>query len=821
MFTLAMPGQTHVVNILMSSPASHPDYRFTLPPFERLAGDANLQVGHPAEQASWVWAPHRKTLDKTFLEFSLEFDWADENRPLEIHVTADQRFQLYLDGEDIAFGPDRSDLGHWAVSSLSLPLSAGKHKLKALVWTLPLANDPTPSPDELGSDGKALPIAPMAQTSFRGGFLLCAAYRGDAPLLNTGEAPWVYREVTDAVSIQRAENLSYHDIGPSFTVDIEKWDQAAEPQPAVVFRKPLNNQTTGVLRRGWALDRTTLPEQVRETLAGGKVRAVREISDDAWSESGEHEAWQALLCDAKPLTLPPYGRLEVLWDFEEYRCGYPALEVSGAECEIEFEWAESLYEKPEGVKLTANCPKAHRGEIDGKDWLGFGDAFLFPASNESLAAPTLWWRSGRYARLRIRTGDAPVTLSKLAVLTTRYPLASDAKWESSDQEWDAVMPLMARGLEMAAHETWVDCPYYEQMMYVGDTRLHALSNYACYKDDRISRRAIELFDWSRLDSLGEMVAERYPCHLRQECSTYAMIWVWMVHDFMMWRDDFDFVRARLPGVRRLLESFFPLITCEGVLGKIPGWPFIDWDPSWSTGCPPGAREGDCSHLSLHLVLTLQYAAEIEAAVGEPVMQQRYLEKANELMEAVLRIYWDGKRNLLLDSRMSDKTSEHAQALALLTGLLPEEQEAACLDALLNADLDARCTIYFSFYLLEVLARYGQAEEYFEKLKFWRALPGQGFVSLPEAPEPARSDCHGWGAHPMFHSHASVAGVRPAAPGYAKIRVKPMPGSLERFRAQTPHPLGEIIVTGQREGEKMKIDVAAPNGVEVEIDETYC
>jgi len=805
----------------MTTPATPPDFRFTVPPLTRLAGDANLLPGHPAEQACWVWAPQRKPLEKAFLEFSLEFDWADGNRPLEIHVTADQRFQLYLDGQDVAFGPDRSDLGHWAVSSLSIPLSAGKHQLTALVMTLPLADDPTPSPDEINPEGKALPIAPMAQTSFRGGFLLCAAEPGDAELLNTGQAPWVYREMTDAVEISRTENLNYHDIGPAYHVDVAKWNGATDTQPAVVFRNPLRRQTTGVLRQGWVLDRTCLPEQQRVELSGGKIRAARNVTEEPWKEDGEHVGWQGLLCNAKPVTLPPYGAMEVLWDFEEYRCGYPVLELSGGECTIEFEWAESLYELPEEKKLTASCLKKHRGEIDGKHWLGFGDTFQFPASKETLAAPTLWWRSGRYARLRIKTGDTPVTLSKLAVLTTHYPFAIDARWESSDAEWDAVMPLMARGLEMAAHETWVDCPYYEQMMYVGDTRLHGLSNFACYQDDRLTRRAVELFDWSRVNGFGEMVAERYPCHLRQECCTYAMIWVWMVHDFMMWRDDLDFVRDCLPGVRRLLESFFPLITEEGVLGKLPGWPFVDWDRTYKTGCPPGAREGDCSLLSLHFVHTLQYAAELEAAVGEPLMQKRYLDKAEEMMDATLRLYWDSERNLLLDTRMADATSEHAQALALLTGLLGEEHEAACLEALLNADFDAHCTIYFSHYLLEAFARYGQSDAYFAKLKFWRELPGQGFVSLPEAPEPSRSDCHGWGAHPMFHSYASVAGVRPAAPGFAKIKVKPMPGPLEHFRAEMPHPGGVIVVNGQRVDGKMKIDVSAPSGVDVELDETFC
>ncbi|WP_309396773.1 alpha-L-rhamnosidase C-terminal domain-containing protein [Cerasicoccus maritimus] len=803
---------------------SHPDFRYLSAPIERLSGDANLQVGHPAERASWVWAPNVPSTGTVFLEFSLEFDWAEEERPLDIHVTADQRFQLYLDGEDIAFGPDRCDILHWSVSSLRIPVSKGRHQLKALVWTLPLASEPTPSPDEENQLVEAEPIAPMGQMSYRGGFLLCAAELSDFEVLNTGLAPWRVRDISDAVSLKRIEGLSYHDIGPSFTINLQKWNSIVEPTPVVEIRAPLKSQKTGVLRQGWVLDNTYIPEQARIKVAPGKVRGLRSISEDAWTESSEASeltAWQALLCNAKQIEIPANSAIEVLWDFEEYLCGYPYLEATGAGATIEIEWAESLYHWPEGEVLEADCPKGNRSEIAGKYWLGFGDVFELSSLASKVTTPLIWWRSGRYLRVRFRTGNDSLSVTRLQVVSTGYPIRMNARWQSSDVEWDGIMQLMAKGLEFGAHETWTDCPYYEQMMYVGDTRLHGLSNYACYEDDRLTRRAIELFDWSRIGSAGELVSERYPCHLRQECSTYAMMWVWMVHDFLMWRDDFDFVRARLPGMRSLLESLLPLITKEGVLGPIPGWPFVDWERSWDTGCGPGVREGDSSILSLHLVITLKAAADIEAAVGEPLMQQRYLEKAEELIDAVMRLYWDSERNLFLDSRLSSQTSEHAQVLALLTGMLSEEHEAACLDALLNTSLDAHCTIYFSHYLLEVLTRYGQSEAYFDKLKFWRELPAQGFVSLPEAPEPSRSDCHGWGAHPMFHSFASVAGVRPAEPAFAKIRVQPMPGPLEHFRVVMPHPRGEIVVSGKREAGRMRIDVAAPAGIEIDLDECYC
>jgi alpha-L-rhamnosidase len=583
-----------------------------------------------------------------------------------------------------------------------------------------------------------------------------------------------------------------------------------------VVQPPLAPNVHGVRAPGWVLAGTPLPEQHRAPAGGGRVRAARPASDRAWTEdAGQPVApWQALVDSGAPVTVPPRQTVEVLWDFEEYRCGYPVLEwTGGAGARVELEWAESLYAVPDGEPLAAHDAKGNRGEVTGKRWLGFGDVWI-ASGKARQTAPALWWRSGRYVRLRVRTGARPLTLRRLAVLTTRYPLERNWAWRSSATDWDAVLPLLASGLEQCAHETWVDCPYYEQMCYVGDTRLHALSNYAAYGDDRLSRRAIELFDWSRCGSLAGLVAERYPSGWRQESATYALIWIWMVRDYLLWRADAEFVRARLTGVRQLLEVFLALRREDGLLGPVPGWPFVDWVPQWREGCGPGVREGDSSLVNLHLVLALQAAAEIEEALGDQAMAARNRMLADDLMQRVLARY--GRAGVLLDAPGASLVSEHAQVLALLTGLLGREREAACMRVLLEERAEARCSIYFSFYLLEVLARHGESAAFFRKLKFWRDLPGASFVSLPEQPEPSRSDCHGWGAHPLFHTLASVAGIRPAAPGFARVRIAPMPGPLEHFTAEMVHPRGRVRIEGRDLQGRGEFVIRLPKGVPGEL-----
>lgn len=788
-------------------------------PCERHAADGNILPGHPAERASWIWTPGRGAHETAFLHFSLPFDWNSGN-PLRLHLTADHRYQLFIDGELISCGPDRSDVPHWAVTTLNVPLTEGPHLLTAQVWyiggdTLSSRMDPKNSEGDHASVNP-----PMAQMSYRAGFLLAGDSELPRGLLDTGYASWSVSDMTEAVTMAGPKNLGYHDIGPEFTINMAQWNSGLGQSVAakVVARAPAFNKH-GVRSPGWVLSSINLPEQrrVRETV--GRIRAVRvwQDADAPWTENQTHTETaqlQHLLDTNRPLEFAANQAVEMIWDLEKYECGYPDINWSGGTgTEVAFAWGESLFEVPQGEHLDADSPRGHRGEIDDKRWLGFGDYFV-ASGKDNESAPGLWWRSGRYVRIQVRTAEQPIRINRIGILTTGYPFKRDFSWGSSDSQWDAIVPMLARGLELGGHDLWADCPFYEQMMYAGDNVLHALSNFVGYQDDLLSRRTLELLDWSRAGSLGGLVAERYPAAWRQEATTFAMLYPQMLRNYNWWRDDETFIRSLLPGMRQLIESLLALRQPSGLLGTVPGWPFIDWVPTWDQGCGPGVREGDSSIVNLHLVHALLAAADVERAVGESCLAERDTSIARELFALIDNRYWDSSARLMRDSsNPSAIRSEHAQVLALLTDLLPKDKANRCMDALLNGIPEAKCTIYFSHYLLEALTRAGDADAFFARLTFWRELPGRGLFALPEMPDPCRSDCHGWGAHPLFHTFASIAGVRPASPGFRKVRIQPMPGPLTHFQARMVHPLGAIQLNYQRHGDEVEFEVHLPDGID--------
>ncbi len=735
-------------------------------------GNAGIIGLYPIDGAAWLW---HEDAQAQFVDFKLELDLKKELKCV-ISLSADQRYSFYIDGQRVSRGPDRGDIEHWSFASYQISLPAGKHILSASVW-------------HVGEH------APLAQISYNPGFI-CHADGEGHELISTGEANWQASK-QNHISFQGISIPYYIAIGDSSIVDCNKLIEA-EWSDASVVRKTLVDSSTGVATLGWKLCPSTLPEQVDRYVSPGSIRAVtsewndKEPMPSSALNNNAINQWQAII-SGDGVTVPANSDIKVLWDLDEYYCAYPHLQWSGGKgARIHVEWAESLYNSLEihGEGYRRDLHKGNRNDLDGKIWLGFGDSFIGDGQQQS--QQTFWWRAGRYILLHITTKDEALELSKIELNETRYPLEYQGSFSCNEESIQPIIDLSVRGMQMCSHETYMDCPYYEQLMYVGDTRLEMLCTHIMDADDRLVKRGIELFDWSRVN--WGFINERYPSHWPQHSPTFSLIWVSLLHDFAYWRDDAEWIQARLIGMRSMLEHFEPYVDENGLLNALPGWSFMDWVDEWDTGYPPDGRWGCSGIVNLLYLMTLRKAADLENHFGESILSQRYGDKSKTLCQNINKAFWNDDRKLFADNLAHSEFSEHAQCLALLSNAVADENVDDCLQALLSeADLK-RCTVYFSYYLFETLYKFGKESELHAKYSFWKNLHDLGMRTPVESPEPSRSDCHAWGSHPLHHLHASVVGVRPASPGFKRVHIAPLIGQFDNVRCVTPHPAGEITVT---------------------------
>ncbi|MFM2089912.1 MAG: hypothetical protein RLZZ127_401, partial [Planctomycetota bacterium] len=515
-------------------------------------GDAGIRCRLPIDGAVWVWHPGAGPGRRSAVRFSCPFTTSGE--AVELEISADQRFILFCDGVEVGRGPDRGEPGGWACHRYRIGLPAGTHALDAVAWWLP--------DDE----------RPGAQASVKPGFAVVGLGPHQAAL-STGTAPWTARMLPWAVH-PRPKELGYHVIGCGF--DLDGAAPESDPAAPVAVQKTWDD-LFGTVVAPWRCAPSPLPEQERALVAGGRVRLVQPDHATVMGPETGAGAFTGL-AEGSPVTVPAGGTVQILWDFADYVCGYPRLVLAGgAGSTVEIGWAESLYDE-------APHPHARKGDraaCAGKHWLGFADLVRHPGGERAYEIP--WWRSGRWLRLAVTTGSEPLTIRDARPLRTGHPFTR--RWAfAADRDLGGVLDLCERGLRRCVHETFVDCPYYEQMQYVGDTRVQALAWLAACGDPRPVRRALELFDRSRW--VNGFVAERAPTTWPQMSATYSLVQPAMLRDYAMWVDDADTVRALLPGTRSAMEHALACIE-DDLPHHLPGWLFCDWvaRPDWARGVP--------------------------------------------------------------------------------------------------------------------------------------------------------------------------------------------------------------------------------------------
>lgn len=742
------------------------------------------------DDAAWVWHPSLGRDAPAFVVFRIAFDAAAA--PLILHVSADERYELFLDGVRISRGPDRSDVEHWSYASYRIELAPGQHELKALAWVL------LPS------------AAPMAQLSHRGGFVLKAEGVYDA-LLTTGVAPWAVARAGGWMPIPDA---TPHVYGVGACLEWAGGMDPAEPEvPAATIRPSLRDSEWGCASPGWKLFPSTIPDRLDRIVTPGRAVAAGAGNPDAEfafpsdsATSPRLQAWNAALQQRGPIVVPPDSQEYVLADLGDYFTGYPVLDVSGGRgSSVRWSWAESLF-----VSASQPYRKGNRGEVIGKHFLGMTDSFPVDGVPRSMTLP--WWRAGRFWLIRVQTAAEPLEIRGLALNEERYPLEMEGSFAADDPDLDAIQRICVRGMQCCAHETYMDCPYYEQLMYVGDTRLEMLTHYVMSRDARLAQRCIDLFDYSRVN--WGFVNERYPSSTPQHSPTFSLIWTLMLHDFMLWRGaEPEWFLARMTGLRAMLEQFKPYEDADGLLSRLPGWPFMDWVGGWKTGNPPGAVGGVSGLVNLLYVMALQHASALETIANEPLLARRHRQNARRTAQSVRARFWNADRKMLADDPEQTAYSEHTQALALLSGAVQGPQAGQTLRNLLRATDLKRASSYFSFYVFEALRGRGRADLVQPRLEMWREMVRLDCRTPLEAPEPSRSDCHAWSSQPLYHLFASIAGIRPSSVGFKTVSIAPQPGAWKRIAASLPHPSGGTVdLEMNLDGGDYAARIALPPGV---------
>ncbi|KAF2822053.1 Six-hairpin glycosidase [Ophiobolus disseminans] len=766
----------------------------------------------------WIWHPdwndYRQNSAGGLVHFRKKLHLEEvPAEPLVIQITADTKYQLYINSTLVHAGPVKGDEHMWFYDEFDVQpfLNAGINRISVRVLRFYYA---TP----YATSFPRLPIPGL--------FVRTA----DAHLRKTyglqSDAAWECAlDSTTVLRIDQAEDDFLH--------TYENIDANRNQSLQWVSAKALELPKSHGLTPPWILSPRAIPIP---TLSTRPFKAVHNIRS-----SVPQNEWEDLLLpysgSGKNLRLPAGSSHHIEVEAEHHLTAMLSFRFQRpltAGSALRVMYSECYEDEPEQVPYIRR--KGNRTDTS-KQLYGPQDKYLFAGEAGAEVALDLGYtrdtqilesfspfhfRTLRFLSLDIDVAnDSDLVMIPVEMSETHYPLEvlGDFKLPASNpyaKRYEVMWENSVQTLKNCMHDCYEDCPFYEQLQYAMDVRSSCLFTYAVSADDRMARQAIVQLHNSYRPEIG-LIASRSPAHQLQLIPHFSLFWICTLTDHFEHFADKSSTRRFLATCDGILESFARRM--DSRLGLISSgktelattWDFVDWAPEWKPMGIPPQRTGYQTFTSLLYAYTLQNLATVVEQLGRPGLAKEYATRARSVVDAVRERCWDGSfftDGLAMNDDKSQDLSEQIQIWAVLAGAVQDTEARTLLarsfelnhgdatsSGLPRPDL-TKASMAMSIYTLRAISKVGGTfydDTFHAFWEPWRHQMSQQMTTWCEDNVTLRSDCHAWSAVPLYEFMTEIAGITPAAPGWKSIAFKPRTGLFPEFSARVP--LGGVLAPG--------------------------
>ncbi|HOS43347.1 MAG TPA: family 78 glycoside hydrolase catalytic domain, partial [Armatimonadota bacterium] len=702
-----------------------------------------------AWRGKWVWTADVAAGRNVYAFFTRSFQ-CDTAATLDIAITADSHYLLYLDGAFIARGPARAHLAYYTVDAFSLPVAPGLHELRVLVHHVGEINATmmrgrpgllTDVTLKTAGETRDLSTGPDWQAT------LSNAWKRNLPCMMSHFGFW---EELNLAELVRERRLSPR-------------------HAAVVIGEPGGAPWTRLVARDIAPAEYT---PVCSALVGGG-RWTGGTDDPIPAVTAASRA-RAPAPVALPCTFTETGYLTV--DFGRTVSGYVIVTLADARGGqvVDVSYDELL--TPDGA-VNPERTYAH-----------LTDRYLLADETPDIRATHP--RGFRYVTLDVTPGGKPVTIESVAALEETYPFRLQGAFQCADSRLQRFMLKSAENVRICTTDCFTDCPTRERVHWTEDLYLHSRAAAYAFGDTAMMRHALFQAAQCALPDgriNGFMPSERTNCAF----AASSIMWLHTLVDYWLHAGDED-IRALLPTASRLLACMDSQMD-DDLIARWPAGQFWDWAPVELEGgllLTNAAYAWALARLSEHTVF---------AELGDHPR-----ERAERIRATAHARFWDAERGFYRDALPAEGQtaiySQQANTMAILAGICPQGERVPLLRRLIDPanlgpvpvgedslrthnrpspeKLVPMGTLWFAHFLVQALFEHGLTDEALAQLRsLWGA-----YDDLPTFPETRIQHgntglCHGWAAGPAYLLPAFVLGLQPLEAGWRAARFAPHPGDV--------------------------------------------
>ena len=754
-------------------------------------------------KADWIMHPTADPQEHSVIIFRKNFDLKEKPGNFVIHISADNHYRLFVNGNYLFRGPARGDLSHWFFETADIApyLKAGKNTIAVEVVNWGPKRSFTYFSQMTSFIMQGATERESVVNTF-GGSWKCFRNEAIKPKIvewmtdrNTIDFGLYVGNPTDSI---RADKYPWGWEKPDF--DDSRWTSAKWADIAGGRGKQFAG---GILYGGGKM---LIPRRT------GILVEKQELFREVRRTSGVPVS-QDFIRGTGSLNIPAGKKVSILIDNGAETLGYPELITSGGkDARVQVMYAENMI-------IKNHAPKGNRNDIEGKRLVGIKDVFI-PDGGENRLFKPLYVRAFRYIQLDIETREQPLTINSFYNVSSKAPVELKARFETDDPLYNWIMEAGWRTISICAQDMLLSDAAYEQMQYTGDSRVHNLSLLTLSGDDRLTRNSLIQFNQSRIPEGLTYACYPNPFHLI--IPSYSLIWIDQVYDYFYWNDDREFIRQFEPGIIAVIDWFERKRQENGLLEKIDWWAALAWPRHYENGEPPDVYKGNNTLYTLHYAYTLRHAAEILSFSSKPEMAAEYIKRADEICASVNRLCRNGD-GFYTESPENKQVSQITNILAILAGALSGNDATALMQKLLEPkDWFGQVDLFLHIYLFEALEKTGLQNYFYRELSEWKLMKDRGMTSFAEVPlewgeENQRSECHPWSSSPVYHFFRTVCGIKPLAFGHREVVIEPHPGHLSFIIAEYPSHHGIIKLNLKNDSGRMTGIITIPEEINASLN----
>ncbi|MGO4289761.1 alpha-L-rhamnosidase N-terminal domain-containing protein [Chitinophaga sp. RAB17] len=598
--------------------------------------------------------------------FRKQFELLNYSGSFIIHISADNRYRLYVNGHQVGMGPARGDLSNWYYETIDISpyLKYGKNVLAA----------------EVVNYGSS---KPRGQLTLATGLLIQGHTPREAAIVNTGTTPWQVMEddAFQALPVKTNDGTFYGAYaGDSITAQYHPW--------------------------GW--EQTTFKDTCWETAVATAGVALRGSSANDWrllsprpisqlSQERQHfktvllsqgtAVDAAFLKGTAPITIPAKRKIRLQLDCGEQTTGFPEMLISGG--------------------LGANIKITY---LAGYDTKSIVQDVICPDGGARRKFTTTGYRTFRYAQVDIETDKAPLTLLDYYNVYTQSLLDDKAAF-TANAEADSLWNNGKRAALLGAQDNLYNDPCKEQLQYIQDAHIQGLAIAFFSGDDGLLRNALIQADQSRIPE--GLIRSRYPSDDRLLNITDALTWIGTLQDYLLYKGDKTLAKQLFPGVRSILDW---VDRYQDPVTGLPGdMPYRD-----SLALAP---------LSGQYLYALRQAATIAGYCDKPADSLSWTRTADKLREVLYQQCFDGEKGLYGETPARKSFSRYTNAMAVLAQAVPPRQVKSIMQRLLNEKPSPEESFREKYYIFKAMQETGVTGTFGAELQQLSALKEQNSAAM--------------------------------------------------------------------------------------------